>query len=292
MSERISRAILGGAVTLMVAIGAIGCDDGGTGTGGSGGSGGSGGAGAAGGGGSGGTGGTGATGGGGSGGSGGSGGGEKAEFAALVRGPLFTADMAEAKTQHDTIAAAGEAMAKAAGDHAHTVLLGTTLLGTTENGFLAMDRWDDPMSMKTFYENPDFQAAFATLFSAPPTLETFQRRPEWHTWGTIESGEPFDPYYWVVVRGHLAEADPAKAQAAHDAVAAGGEAQVTAAGDLAHVVFTGLADPQEFLAVDVWKSTDNMEAVYTNPDFQAAFGALFDGPPTVVVHESTDWHQW
>ncbi len=223
---------------------------------------------------------------------GGSGGGQAAEYAALVRGPLFTMDLAEAKAKHEGIAAGGEAMAKAAGDLAHTVLLGTALLGTTENGFLAMDRWDDAQAMGMFYQNPDLQMAFGQLFSAPPVIEAFQRRPEWHTWGTADSGEGLGAYHWVVVRGHLAEADPAKAQAAHDAVAAGGEAQVTAAGDIAHVVWTGLEDPREFLAVDIWQSTDNMEAVYTNPDFQAAFGALFDGPPTVVVHVSTDWHQW
>lgn len=281
--------MLGGALGFSMAILAAGCGDGGSGSGGSAGSTTTGG--------TGGTGGATATGGGGAGGAtttggGGAGGAAAPEFAVLVRGPLFTTDMAMAKEKHDGIAGGGEAAAKAAGDIAHHVLLGTTTLGTTENEFLAMDRWTDAAAMKTFYENPDLQAAFATLFSGPPTFESFQRQPTWHTWGDIKSGEAFNPYFWVVVRGHLALADAGKAQEAHDMVAAGGEAAVTGAGDVAHIVFTGLADPQEFLAVDIWKNSDNMVAVYTDPDFQAAFGALFDAPPTLGVYQSTDWHQW
>jgi len=141
-------------------------------------------------------------------------------------------------------------------------------------------------------KTPGFQAAFAQLFAAPPTLETFERRPTWHTWGDIKSGEGFNPHDWVVVRGHFGEADPEKAQAAHDMVATGGEDIVKGAGDVAHIVFTGIQDPREFLAVDIWNGKDNIESVYTNPDFQMAFGALFDAPPTIGVYESTSWHQW
>lgn len=286
MTELLSRTVMGCALGMFLAAWTVGCDDGGSGTGGTGGSGGTETTGGTGGTDTGGTGGIPSTGG------GGSGGAPADEFAVLVRGPLFTDDLAAAKEKHDGIAMGGEAAAKDAGDLAHHVLLGSMLLGTEPTAFCAMDRWDDAAAMKTFYENPDLQMAFGQLFSAPPTIEAFQRRPGWHTWGDIKSGEAFDPYYWVVVRGHLAESDPAKAQAGHDAVAAGGEAMVKQAGDVAHIVFTGLADPQEFLAVDVWKSADNLEAVYTNPDFQMAFGALFDAQPTLGVYQSSDWHQW
>jgi hypothetical protein len=92
----------------------------------------------------------------------------------------------------------------------------------------------------------------------------------------------------------LAESSPKAAQAAHDAVAAGGQEQAEAAGDKAHVVFTGLEDPQEFLAIDIWHDSTNIEALYTNPDFAAAFGNLFEEPMAIdlAVYESTDWHQW
>lgn len=284
MFDSLSRTLFGSTIGFFLALSAVGCggDDTGTGGGGSTSTGGTGGA----------TGGSGGATGGTGGATGGTGGAVAPEFAALVRGTLFTADLAAAKTKHDEIASGGEPAAKAAGDIAHDVLLGTTLLGTVENQFVGIDRWTDGQAMSDFYMNPDLQAAFGQLFSAPPTLEAFQRQPTWHTWGDMDAGDTFDPYFFVVVRGKLKEADPAKAQAGHDAVASGGEATVTAAGDVAHIVFTGLQDPQEFLAIDIWKSSDDMEAVYTNADFQAAFGSLFEGQPTLAVYRSTDWHQW
>ncbi|MEZ4299614.1 MAG: hypothetical protein R3B70_31990 [Polyangiaceae bacterium] len=289
MTNDLSRTVLGSALGLFLLMGTAACDSGSE-TGDTGGSGGSGGAETTGG--SGGTDPTGGTGGTPTTGGGGAGGAPSGEFAVLVRGPLFTDDLAAAKEKHDGIAMGGESQAKEAGDIAHHVFLGTSLLGTSQDEFTAMDRWTDATAMHAFYQDPQIQAAFGQLFSAPPVIEAFQRRPEWHTWGDITLTNGADPYYWVVVRGHLAESDPAKAQSAHDMVAAGGEDTVKGAGDIAHIVFTGLEDPQQFLAVDIWKSTDNLEAVYTNPDFQQAFGALFDAPPTLGVYQSTDWHQW
>ena len=29
-----------------------------------------------------------------------------------------------------------------------------------------------------------------------------------------------------------------------------------------------------------------------DPDFQQAFGALFESPPEVFIYHSTDWYQW
>ena len=65
-----------------------------------------------------------------------------AHWGALVRGSLFTADLDMAQATHDAIAMGGEPAATAAGDYGHDVLLGTTLLGTTEDEFLAIDQWD------------------------------------------------------------------------------------------------------------------------------------------------------
>ena len=231
---------------------------------------------------------------GGSGGSavGGGGGSAAGEWLALVRGTLATTDPADSQAAHDALAAAGEAPAKAAGDFAHIVMLGTALLGTEQGQFMAMDRWTSLAGMQAFYSDPDFQAGFGALFAAPPTLEIFEHQPDWHSWGSLDEASDSPTRHFVVVRGHLAEADPAVAQAAHDAVAAAGEATATAAGDVGHVVFTSVEDPQELLAVDVWPSSDNLEAVYSNPDFQAAFASLFDSPPTLGVYAATTWHQW
>ncbi len=213
-------------------------------------------------------------------------------YAALVRGTLFTEDLAEAQTLADTLGAGGQDIAESLGDFAHDVLLGTDMLGTQENEFLALDRWTDLEGMGTMYGDPDFQAGFASLFAESATLETFVTRPDWASWGTLESGDAHDPYYFVIVRGRLFTPDLDEAQAMHDALAEGAQEVAEAAGDVAHVVHLGLDDPQEFLAIDVWTSADMMEMVYLDPDFQAGFAAVFEEPPTVGVYRSTDWYQW
>ena len=98
--------------------------------------------------------------------------------------------------------------------------------------------------------------------------------------------------YFVIVRGRLASTDLDTNRTAHDMVAAGGEADVRMAGDLAHVVYLGLEDQREFLAIDIWDDDTNIMGVYSNPDFAMAFGMLVEGMPVLGVYESTDWEQW
>lgn len=213
-------------------------------------------------------------------------------WGALVLGTLFTDDMAMAQATHDAVAMGGQADAMAAGDFGHDALLGTTLLGTTENQFLGIDQWEGLEGAQLVYGDPDFQAAFGMLFARPPSVELFELREDWHGWGSLEAGDGGD-HWFVVVRGRLAEGDLGAAQAMHDELAAGGQDAAMMLGDVAHVVWVGTPeDPQQFFAVDVWTSDEAIEAFYGDPTFQAAFGALFEAPPTVGVYASTDWHQW
>jgi len=212
------------------------------------------------------------------------------EALAVVRGALFTADLAEAKAAHDAVAMAGEAPAAQAGDIAHDPYLGTTLLGSPENQFLALDRWSSDANMDAFYSNPDFQSAFGALFAAPPTFETFIRS-DFHQWGDLDAADATSPHFAIVVRGHLAD-DPAAIKAQHDAIASGGEETANGLGDVAHVVYLGRQDPREVVLIDLWTTSEPIEAFYSNPDFQNAVGSLFDAPPTVAVYGSTDWYGW
>ena len=221
-----------------------------------------------------------------------SGGEVEQEWGALVVGTLSTDDLEMAQATHDAVAMGGQAAAMVAGDFAHDAMLGTTLLGSTENEFLGIDRWTNLDGALAVYGDPKFQAGFGMLFAAQPSLDLFAKRNDWHGWGSLEDGDGGD-HWFVVVRGRLAEADLDAAQAAHDAIAAAGEADATALGDVAHVVWVGTPDdPQEFFAVDVWTDDSMIEAFYGNPKFAEAFGTLFDAPPSVAVYGSTDWHQW
>ncbi|HZO15050.1 MAG TPA: hypothetical protein VFB62_17360 [Polyangiaceae bacterium] len=216
---------------------------------------------------------------------------EPKEYAALVRGQLASMDLTDAKLTHDQIASQAEEAARAAGDIAHDVLLGTALLDSIPNEFLAIDRWTDAQAMQGFYADPVVQQAFGGLFATPPTIEYFELAREWVSWGDMTSGDAHDPYYVHLALGTLRAADPAEARAAHDQVAAGGKQPSIDAGNVAHVVFTGLADARRFVAVDIWQSDDNIEPFYTNPQFRMAFGPLFESV-TEPVYQSTDWHQW
>ncbi len=65
-------------------------------------------------------------------------------------------------------------------------------------------------------------------------------------------------------------------------------------------VFTSGRIRDEFLArepsiranIDVWASEQGMLQTFSDPAFQTEFLALFEGPPTVRVYRSTDFHQW
>ncbi len=216
----------------------------------------------------------------------------KGTWAVVITGAL-AGDLPTSKAAHDKLAKGGETAAKAAGDVGHDVLLGTKLLGTKENGFLAIDLWNSPANIQKFYSDPNFAKGFAALFSgAPPKPEIYVHQPKWHGWGSMTSGDSHGTYYFVIARGKLKESDPAKAQKVHDTVAAAGEASVKAAGDVAHVVFTGMTDKRQFMAVDIWKDATKLAAVYSDPNFAKGFAALFDGAPTLAVYRSTSWHQW
>ena len=214
------------------------------------------------------------------------------DYAVLVRGELFSDDLAEAQPVHDTVAAGGEEAAKAAGDFYHLAAVSTPLMGGAEGSFLGVDRWSDPQNIEAFYSDPALAEAFGALFASAPSIELFERRTDWYSWGDLPDTSAADELWIAVVRGQLAESDPVAAQQAHDAVASGGQERSMAAGDISHVAYTGLADPTQFLAFDVWESDENIEAVYGDPAFQAAFAPLFASPPTLTIYRSTDWYQW
>lgn len=210
----------------------------------------------------------------------------------LVVGALAGSDLAAAQKNHDAIASGGEAPAKSAGDVGHAVMLGTTLLGTKENEFLALDRWKEGTNIDAFYGNPDFAKAFGSLFSAPPSRGIYVKRGTWASWATVDVANDANPRYWIVVRGKLKSTVDAENQATHDQIVGGTKEQALGAGDLAHVVYTGRDDARSFLAIDVWKNAAPIEGFYGNPQLQQAFGQLFDGAPTIGVYRSANWHEW
>jgi quinol monooxygenase YgiN len=211
------------------------------------------------------------------------------EYVAVVRGTLFTTDMAAAQAKHDAIAQGGQADARKQGDHAHQVLLGVKVLDGTPNEFLAIDRWSDEAAMKAYYQS--FGQAAGALFASPPTVEFFALEPDWTHWGDMDSGNVYDPYYFHFALGELSQPTVAANRTAHNQVASGGKDPSIQAGNVAHVVYLGTEDQNRFLAVDIWKRDDVMQGFYTDPSFVQVFAPLFSSI-SQPVYQSTDWYQW
>jgi quinol monooxygenase YgiN len=203
---------------------------------------------------------------------------------------MATQDLDAAKAMHDAIA--GEAMgpATAAGDFGHDALLGTTLLGTTENEFLALDRWTNLDGANAVYSDPAFLRAFGSFFAQPPALDLFERQTTWAEYGEFDIADDDPEHFFVVVRGRVAAGRDA--HVLHDTIVGGSSRAAMMAGDLAHLVYLGVDDPQEFFAIDIWGDGAGLEAFYGDPAFQEAVGMLFEAPPSVTVYRSTDWLQW
>lgn len=88
------------------------------------------------------------------------------------------------------VAMGGEDQAKMAGDFGHDAMLGTTLLGTTENEFLAIDRWSSDDNIDAFYGDPNFQMAFGALFETPPAPSMYIYQDTWAHWGGSPRATP------------------------------------------------------------------------------------------------------
>jgi hypothetical protein len=212
----------------------------------------------------------------------------------LIIGTLADSDggLTASQSAHDTLATSADANAKALGDVSHTVLLGTSLLGTQLHQFLALDRWNSGTNIDAFYANPSFQGPLDKMFNPAPQVTVYVAQPSWAGYGTPDSANSTSPHYWVVVRGTMKYTDLAQDQAAHDAIFKGLAPIAQSAGDVGHVVYTGRDEAQLYFSIDVWPASTDIASIYGNPSAQSEFAMLFEGTPTLGVYESTDWVQW
>src|SRR4029079_15678499 len=85
------------------------------------------------------------------------------EHVAIVEGTLL--DPATAQAHHDMGAGAAEPIAAQAGDLAHIVGLGASVLGTNRDRLTIIDRWSRADSISAFYADPAFQSDISALVS-------------------------------------------------------------------------------------------------------------------------------
>ncbi|MBI2378202.1 MAG: hypothetical protein HYV07_29645 [Deltaproteobacteria bacterium] len=225
------------------------------------------------------------------------------KYTVYVIGHLSSADMAANKTAHDNIVAASSATVTAAGDERHLVFLGLAGAspGWGPQDFLAVDVWNNLDGLNGFLTDPNVQAAFGSLFDAPPVVLVTTTPSGFSRWGALEpkrvdvSGNPFT--YAVLVRGTLAERTPEGRQAAHNQVAIGGKATALALGDYAHLPTLEMADSTHFVNIDLWDNAIGMSAFLADPNVGAAFGRVFDAadpanPLTFGIYTTSDFAQY
>jgi len=95
-------------------------------------------------------------------------------YIVMVRGTVASREAAMAL--HNPIIAGALVGTRQAGNLSHEVYFRYTPPGEPESlEFLAIDVWIDPVGMASYYQNPDLQAAFGQLFTAPPTVTTWMQ---------------------------------------------------------------------------------------------------------------------
>jgi hypothetical protein len=226
----------------------------------------------------------------GSGSGGGSDGGPARPAAAFFRGTL-AGTVAASQAASDPFFMGVKAEAMGAGDNGHDALLGTTDLGTTLDQFVGLDTWGNDANMDAVYASAPVQAFGKSFYASPPEFKTFYLT-DFYQWGNTDSGDASTPHYFVVIRGRFNDT-PDKIKTLHDPIAQGAQPQLKAAGDVAHLVWSGRQDPQDALIVDIWSAQTNIGATYSSATFKTQVATLFDATgPNYGVYASTDWVTW
>lgn len=192
---------------------------------------------------------------------------------------------AHGKPGHDVTVTMMGAVAdgpRAANDSgSHVTGLSTTLMGGVNGTLLRLGTY-----AAGNVDLPAWQAAvleeYLPDFASTPAIEYFHQRSDWFSLGELPDPSAGTDSWIVMIRGRFV-GDVGAFQATHDAIASAGAPPMREMGDVAHLPFTGVEDPREFLSLDVWDNDERIEAMYGNPEVTAPFMQLFAAPPTLQV---------
>jgi quinol monooxygenase YgiN len=214
-----------------------------------------------------------------------------------IRGTLAPATLEAARAIHNDTAGAPEsvAAARALGDVSHMVYAPVAPAASGAGEVLFLDFWTSAEGLNRFFANPVVQEQAAQIFAErdPVVWEPAEGFLSYH----LPSPYGQNDRFVVIVRGTVTSRDDARTL--HNAAVAGGVNASGIAGYLSHDSFSRLTAPGEpqsleFLAMDVWKSTEGLQDYYAAPELQSAFASLFATAPTVSVwtHAAGDWVEW
>ncbi len=214
-----------------------------------------------------------------------------------IRGTLAPSTLEGGRTIHNETAGApaNVAAARSLGDLSHMVYAPIPQQGAKDDEFLILDIWNNMDGLNQFFANPQVQEQAGQIFK--------QRDPV--VWVPAEG---FYSYHFptpfgkndritAVVRGMVKSR--AEAQAIHNMLVGKTVNKARANGNVSHDCYWRLTPPGspeslEFFAVDVWMDGEGMGKHYQDPDFIAAFPALFAETPSTSVwtHPAGTWVEW
>src|SRR5687767_9420682 len=88
--------------------------------------------------------------------------------------------------------------------------------------------------------------------------------------------------YRVIVRGRLA-AGGEMSRTIHDRAARNLKSRAIASDLQTHLAYTGLQDPRDYAAIEVWTDLQKLRAYYDDPSVKAEWAALFEGAPAIEI---------
>lgn len=195
-------------------------------------------------------------------------------------GGAFNTDYA--RTAHNGIVGGFMSTAMMAGDLTHHTALGLA----DGSQFLALDTWNNLAGLTATVSDPAFQAAFGSIFTAPPTTGIWVPAAGYTSYTTPATGST---RIYVMVRATLRSPGDG-ARTAHNGLVASSMATAVAGGDVSHTVWLNPTDPAQFLAIDVWTNPAGLMGFLSDPTVMAALGQLFSGAPTVTTYSpATGW---
>jgi quinol monooxygenase YgiN len=214
-----------------------------------------------------------------------------------IRGNLLPPTLEMARNIHNETAGAppSVAAARSLGDLSHMVYVPTERPKSGAGELLFLDLWNSMNGLNQFFANPQVQEQGGRIFRTRDPV----------VWAPAEG---FNTYHLpapasktdrivAIVRGMVRSRAEARRQ--HNALLVKQVSKSRMAGNMSHEAYFKLAPPGtpetlEFLAVDVWMNTAEMNNYYRDPEFQRSFQELFTASPTTSAwsHPNGEWVEW
>jgi quinol monooxygenase YgiN len=134
-------------------------------------------------------------------------------------------------------------------------------------------------------------ATFDAIFKSAPIVTVLSSRDGWTSWGSTSDINAPNAYA-ITIRGKFQGNDAQGRDAHNQLVANVPPPGPVAQGNIAHLPMADRDDPTTLVIVEVWNDRTNQERLYSDPQFVAALGKFWAGPPAITRWRTTNWVRW